>query len=126
MSRLYSDAKWRSDWWVAAVSFVYRDLPDDGGSFMAQLMGTGRDQGHVMSLGGGVVGMAMRVRAKSSATAVSAAEAWMRDNTSSSAGVWRVASSLAFRLGGQADPASFLTDRVLPGIFEKWAEEVDN
>jgi hypothetical protein len=126
MSRLYSDANWRSDWWVAAVSFVYSDLPDDGGLFMAELMGSGRDQGHVMSLGGGVVGMAMRVRAESSASAVSAAETWMRNNTASSRGIWRVASSLAFRLGGQADPAGFLSDRVIPQIFEGWAQEADN
>ncbi len=80
MSRLYSDATWRSDWWVVALSFVYSDLPDDGGLFVSQLMETGRDQGHVMSLGGGVVGMVMRVRAESSASAVTAAEAWMLEH----------------------------------------------
>jgi hypothetical protein len=123
MSRLYSDEKWRSDWWVVAVSFIYGDLPDDGGLFVAELMGTGRKQGHVMSLGGGVVGMAMKVRAESSASAVASAEAWMLNSTSRSSGTWRIASSLAFRLGGQPDPAGFLKDRVIPQILEKWAEE---
>ena len=125
-----AEARWGNIRSVDGVSSRFRlstaTYPDDGGLFFSQLTETGRDQGHVMSLGGGVVGMAMRVRAESAAIAVTTAEAWMLDNTSESPGTWRIASSIAFRLGGEPDPARFLSDRVIPRLFEKWADEVEN
>jgi hypothetical protein len=122
----YGDTNWRADWWIAAVAFVYSDLPDDGGAFITKLMETGRDEGYVMSLMGGVVGMAMPVRAVSAASAITAAEAWMLNEVSVSTATWKVGFGTAYRMGGQPDPCGLMKDPVIQQMFGEWAREVED